>query len=529
MKDKKNSSPNLNEELKQVEKRLLQLIQKRTKLLSKIARHRMEQNKSPIDTYLEKTLWNIWKKHLQGENQRFFRQLFSILNNTSYSKAESKKSSDKPFCLYPKTHPINFSTSAPLSLFQATVSVVLSTISTTETHIEPFPLNDPLVELIKALNQAGGRISWQEDSLHAGPANLTFEGKSFFLGEHETTLYFMLALALTEAGSCKLNASPGLKILNLKPLQDFLPQLGARLTSIEPQSYNLPARLECSGKIPSEITIPSTISPFLGIGLIFTSLLLNKKLKITFANLPKEIVELDYLLQKWGVSIQTEDSTITVSPSELKCPVPFSLEADPLLSAHLLVLPYITSGSVKLEGIWPGYSPRAKFVEKLFQEIGLNFNPSDFTSQHNKALSSQFSFDLEDFKEFFPFVLALAIIQKNKAIIYHQLEDSLLEPGLELLSFLNFNFKTHPEYLEIEYSGEKNKTNKVWTSPSALWTLSYGLISFKFKGICLENPGSITQIWPKFWKIFQSIPFGQVERKIEEQKGEPSRRRIRIG
>ncbi len=219
----KKYSLSLNEELYQTEKNLLKLIQKRTRLLSKIAKNRFEQGKSPVDTLVEKKLWDIWKSSLQGENQRFFRQIFSILNNTSYLKAETKQF-DKPFCLYPpSSKEIDFHTEAPLSNFQARLSLILATLSTTEIHISPFPINDPLVELIKALNQMGGRVSWQENSLHVGPADLYFEGKSIFLGEDEFNFYLLLSLCLTQAGSCKLNGASKLKMLNLKELQDFYP------------------------------------------------------------------------------------------------------------------------------------------------------------------------------------------------------------------------------------------------------------------------------------------------------------------
>ncbi|MDK2922225.1 MAG: hypothetical protein PWR24_1782 [Desulfonauticus sp.] len=527
----KKYSLSLNEELYQTEKNLLKLIQKRTRLLSKIAKNRFEQGKSPVDTLVEKKLWDIWKSSLQGENQRFFRQIFSILNNTSYLKAETKQF-DKPFCLYPpSSKEIDFHTEAPLSNFQARLSLILATLSTTETHISPFPINDPLVELIKALNQMGGRVSWQENSLHVGPADLYFEGKSIFLGEDEFNFYLLLSLCLTQAGSCKLNGASKLKMLNLKELQDFLPTLGARLTSIEPQSYNLPARLECSGHLPSEVVLPESISEYLGIGLILASFLRQRPLKLTWSKPFSKLKELEKLARDWNLSLSIEEDTILVQPQEIKSPANFKIEADPVLSSYVLVLPHFLGGKIQLTGLWPAYSLEAQRAQKIFQEINLDFDSENFLAQKNREFLKELSLDVDQAEDFLPLATALVLSCEKGGIIYHNLKGEPLESAQELLSFLGLKYHLHPEYLEIENSQLKfqKHNDKVWTSPSPFWTLSYALISFKFKGICLSNPGIITQIWPRFWKLFQSLPLGKIETKEEvKNDNQTTKRRIRI-
>ncbi|WP_457571769.1 hypothetical protein [Desulfovulcanus sp.] len=81
----------LNEELEEIEQKLAALIKKRTRLLGKIAQKRSEKSKSIVDSGLEKKLWSLWKTHFRGENQRTYRQLFTILNTLGYGQAEKKK------------------------------------------------------------------------------------------------------------------------------------------------------------------------------------------------------------------------------------------------------------------------------------------------------------------------------------------------------------------------------------------------------------------------------------------------------
>jgi len=526
----KGQKTSLNEELRQVEKKLLSLIQKRIRLLAKIAHNRMEQNKSPVDTHLEKTLWNLWKTHLQGENQRFFRQLFSILNNTSYAKAATSKTTDKPFCLFPRTKPIDFWGPAPLHLEQAKIVLVLTAFSNTETHLSPFPLNDPLIEQIKALNQMGGSISWEENSLHAGPGKISLDNKSIFLGESEFNLYLSIALGLFQAGSCRLTAGPGLKILNIKPLQDFLPQLGARLTSIEPQSYNLPARLECSGKAPKEIVLPKEINPLFGVSLILAAIGFGQKLQLTFNDSFSVLEDLTYLAKTWNLPLSRHNNTFLIQEnSKLLTPAGFKLNADPVLSGYLLVLPYILSGQVELAGLWPDYSSDARLVQSFLSYLGIIFFPDKLKTTFQGSKLAEFSFDVGQNERIFPLILALAIIHKSKAIIYHQLQGKeILEQGCDLLMTLGFDFYSHPEYLELEFKTSPSKEKNLWVSPSPIWTLSYALISFVFKGICMENPGSVTYLWPGFWKVFQSISSGTKTNPKEENNEPNPRRRIRI-
>jgi len=521
----------LNEELRQVEKKLLSLIQKRTRLLAKIASNRMEQNKSPVDTQLEKNLWNLWKAHLQGENQRFFRQLFSLLNNTSYAKAATSKTSDKPFCLFPKTKPVDFLGPAPLHLNQAQIVLVLAAFSSTETHLSPFPLNDPLVEQIKALNQMGASISWEENSLHAGPGQITLDNKSIFLGESEFNLYLSIALGLFQAGSCRLTAGPGLKILNLKPLQDFLPQLGARLTSIEPQSYNLPARLESSGKVPKEIILPQNVNPLLGLSLILAAIGLGQKLKLSFKKPFSFLEDLIHLSKSWNLPLEQQNNTILVqAKNKILTPAGFKLDADPILSGYILVLPYLLTGRVKLNGTWPTYSSEAKLIQVFFDYLKINFVPEELKTSFQGSKVNEFNFDVEQNERLFPLALAVAIAHKHKSIIYHQLQGKeVLEHGCDLLRTLGFDFYSHPEYLELEFKNSSSKEKNLWVSPSPIWTLSYALISFAFKGICMENPGSITYLWPNFWKVFQAISSETKTTPKEEEVNAPNkRRRIRI-
>jgi 3-phosphoshikimate 1-carboxyvinyltransferase len=102
------------------------------------------------------------------------------------------------------------------------------------------------------------------------------------------------------------------------------------------------------------------------------------------------------------------------------------------------------------------------------------------------------------------------------------------EFALDLLKVLNLDFEVYPARLEI-YFQDRVHRKELWHSPDIYYTLAYALISFIYRGICLANPGSLTAIWPDFWKIFQSLPDPQnqlLSTNAGEQNDQPTRRRI---
>ena len=103
------------------------------------------------------------------------------------------------------------------------------------------PLNGPVMECLKGLNQVGARLRWEEDGrilCQGGEPdsgyNKSILDKVVHGGDDPFNLYLMLFQMVTRPARLKIIGESGLKFVDLAPIRHFLPLLGARLTSVVP-------------------------------------------------------------------------------------------------------------------------------------------------------------------------------------------------------------------------------------------------------------------------------------------------------
>ncbi|MCA1743143.1 MAG: hypothetical protein LC631_04235 [Desulfovibrionales bacterium] len=93
----KNHNLSITDELKETDKKIASLIDKRSRLLSRISQTRQQKNTSLTDAQLEKELWKVWKEEMKKSNQSIV--LLSV--SATHSQPESSCSwicCPVPFC-----------------------------------------------------------------------------------------------------------------------------------------------------------------------------------------------------------------------------------------------------------------------------------------------------------------------------------------------------------------------------------------------------------------------------------------------
>jgi 3-phosphoshikimate 1-carboxyvinyltransferase len=523
----------LTDEIKGIDKKIASLINQRSRLISRISQMRQHRSESLADVGLEKELWVVWKEELKKSNQSLVRQLYTLLNSLGYSMAE-KSSSDKPFCLYPPNIPINLDIQGPRSAADSHYTAFLCALSHEQQDLANFLINDRIIELIKLANQCGSRLSWHDNILSVqGEPATKMDGQNLFINHSLFNFYLFVCLALGSANRVKFNSSSLLKAVNLKNLQDFLPQLGARLYSIEPQSYSLPARLETSGQIPSEIYLPQEIDPKFVQALILSAPSYAKILAISYPGLEAQSFSaLFSVLKDTGISMEVKKDQVVIHPSKPSLGAK-ELSLDPLLSGFLLAMAHISHGKVSLRGLWPQKSAAANKVVELLRHCGSNITvKKQSITAEGCPKESDPLFDFTDMPELAPLAFPLALnaskAEKIEIILPAEAED--YDIIAELLSHIGYNFSAHSMGLTIFSRQISPEKNSPWNSPGPYWTLGYCLLSFDHKGICLANPGNVTSIWPGFWKIFMnlSIKLPEKNEPTGDNNGKPARKRIRV-
>ncbi|WP_028575686.1 chorismate mutase [Desulfonatronovibrio hydrogenovorans] len=523
----------LTDELKSIDRKIASLISKRSRLMGRVAKLRQQNSKSLADAALEKELWILWKEELKKSNQSLVRQLYTLVNSLGYSMAE-KASSDKPFCLYPPNAPVSLDIPGPSSISRSLYTAFLCLQTKKQVELAGFIINDNIIELIKMANQCGAGLTWQDSTLASqGGHDLDMDNQSLFINHSLQNFYLFLCLALGQANRLKFNSSSMLKTVDLKRIQHLLPQLGARLSSIEPQSYSLPARLETSGQLPREIHIPAEVDPLFVACLTLAAPSYEHGLAISYPGLGHPVFShVLSILEQTGINLSKKDQQVVVHPGQPD-PDKATIFLDPFLSGFVLAMAHLSRGKVSLSGVWPAKDPVARLVQGFLKQCGadLKVEAEKITAVHGTR-KADCMFDLTDTPEAAPLALPLALCcSSGEDMEFLMVPDTdHYHAALDFLTHAGYDFSTHSRGIRVGSHRKISEKNDPWISPDPYWILGYCLLSFKHKGICLANPGLITALWPGFWKIFTNLSgkLGEKKPSQGDLNDKPSRRRIRI-
>ncbi len=519
------------QELQSLDRKLAALIARRSRLIGGISRDRQNKNKSFADPELEKKLWQIWKKELQWVNPSLVRQAFTLLNSMGYFEAEQPLV-DKPFCLYPSRRPLDEEFLGPLDQDLVRGLASMAAICPRQSLLEGINVNDGLLELVKMANECGAGLSWRSSTLVGqGMTSVNLDRRSFFVEHSAFNFYFFLCLGLGHPCRVKFSGSAVLKTMNLRSLQNLLPSLGARLSSIEPQSYSLPAKLEAGGDIPEIIVLPMDVDPEFVKALALAATTYPAALSISYSQDAQPAVESCLrVMSRCGLKAETRrNQDLTVYPGSPCLEDIYDLPVDPLLTGFLLAMAKAGKGRVCVNGAWPKNCRKGEKILHLLEAGGLGIELDiNRIVAVDKQPGPKPVFDLTDCPEITPLVFSLALIREDPVPVKLLLPPASihLDTAADLLNLLGYNYSLDKDGLSILNRKEAPEKSPVWTSPDPVWTLSYCLLSFKFPGVCLSNPGNLSSLWQGFWKLFTNLSPKKMQ--DNDEQSQKSRRRIRI-
>ncbi|MBU1231134.1 MAG: hypothetical protein KKA55_11085 [Proteobacteria bacterium] len=510
---------------------LADLLDLDAKLLSMIARRcrivqRAAKGRQVLDRDLEKQLWAGFDKAARQQklDPRLARQLFPVLNAFGLEPQELRRAADKPFALVPRSEPADIDIPGPRSLAGTRMLAVLAAATGAPMRLSGVVLNDPLVELVKALNQAGAHLSWTTDELtnsatqgKAEDSPLRFEDVLVFAGEEPFTLYALLALALREAGRSKFAGGPGLKFLDLRSLDAVLLQLGARLAPMNPRSRGLPARLESGGSMSPRVELSAETPAQFAQALALAGWSYPEGLRLALCADPAaaaaQALALDEALSVLAlcqVAATRQDNEYVIPacrPRLLAAPV---LPLDPALVAYLLVLPSLAGGAARLGG--EVTLPEA--VRTDFAALGITVAQELGAVQAGRgALAPAQTLRMGRQAEYLPLALTLAVKAGGGRVLL-PLDAAARTNALDLLERLGVGYEDQEDALVV-LPGALQAWEGVWTSPDAYTTLALALLSFLRPGIAIDNPGSLAFVWPRFWAVYNALPL------VREQTSAP--------
>jgi 3-phosphoshikimate 1-carboxyvinyltransferase len=367
------------------------------------------------------------------------------------------------------------------------------------------------------------------------------DNKMLYAGQSRFHFYLLLSLALGRVTRVRYTGATKLKILDLRPVQELLPKLGARMTIVEPHSNGLPVRVEASGLIPAGVEIPAGVSRKFILALITAAATFEAPLTIrlheSYAGgklLRKGIAFLQEFLPGLefdGLTVSIPAEPIVLDGGQVDIPI------DPLMSLYLLVLPFFTDGQVVLRGKWPEHTPHLQNVMDILYEFGLRMtvDPDRITSRMGDR-PQQLVLDITSCQEYLPLLLAMTFGLRGPCDITFDKPGVEMEHAQDLLEALGEGYSLQPGLLRVGLPSARKPKTSPWQSPGPYWTLAGSLVSFTHPGFCLANADNIASAWPWFWKIFMNLPepqhFIRSPREDEQTDAEPDeaprRRRIKV-
>ncbi|CAK7011301.1 MAG: hypothetical protein DELT_02095 [Desulfovibrio sp.] len=534
--------PGVVTDLIELDRELMKLLVRRAKLVGKL-RGGKEHAATPAAAKAEKEVRTAWEKNAVSfsRDDKFSRQLFSLLQEIrmdSRSDVETRSA----YNLSPARRPVNVAIPGPSSVTATQMFAVLAASLGGEMVLDNVMLNDPLMDTVKALNNAGAGFSWATGArLGEGTLTHTANGKPFhmatekalYIGEEIFTAYLMAFLATGRTGKSRFTGGSALKMADLSPLRRFLPALGARLGHSVPKSNGLPASVEASGMVPDSLTLPADL-PREGVMALFcVAATWQKPVKLDCGALPlplftSALAECLPVLRACGVvdgmqgtvvSIDAATASVPASSAFATCPI------DPLVASYLLAFPAFIGGRVALGGTWDETFPQAhEALAMLIAEgLSVSVDSNGVTATVGEGASATAPRLAHLDERFLPLGLAFCAhrVLKGKCELAMPELPEGADVSLAESFFAHVGVALRDGML---VPAPTEGDNSPWTSPAPVWSFAYALCAYDRPNIGLTNHTAVTALMPSFWALYNALPDPSEKKAPEKQ--EKTRRRI---
>ncbi|MFV0421154.1 3-phosphoshikimate 1-carboxyvinyltransferase [Oleidesulfovibrio sp.] len=536
------------EEIVDLDQELFRLLSYRCRLVAKTRRPKREGTGTD-EVNNEKKIRLAWERtsaHYTGD-QRLLRQLFSMLQELDLAERK-EEDTRSDFNLAPQQRPVSVNIAGPGSAIQARIWIALAAAAGAASRIANVVITDPVVDLVKALNQSGAKLSWEGDCIISKQGSgLDFSDKVVFAGDETFNAYLLAFLALPHPGMVKFTGGHQLKLADLTPLRHFLPSLGARIAHMIPKSNGLPLRLESAGMLPDSVKVPAALPEEGLTALLLAAPAWGVNISIDLSDSPHRQTVLGAVLpalKASGADVQLHEDTLSVSPGLPSVPAETSLDIDPLLASYILALPAFTQGYVQLGGGWNSNLHGMDDAEALLKAAGIT--AKNVEEGVRSAATGDCALEtLTEGKNLTALPAQLRPLALALASHCATASGSCTLPGLEraLADLPEFREGADSFLTRLGLNAEGDTLTKPegkpqmpapWTCPDAWWAMAYALAAFKrpyAAGLRIANPGVITDLMPSFWLLYNGLPNPNMKRKPKESPDgdKPARRRIIAG
>lgn len=521
-------------ELKNLDREIIRLIIKRKRLLATLPKNGAAGR--------ERDLRSAWEEAATSESRdpRFIRDLFALLQEVEVCPAQAEKA--PAFNLAPPREPVEIDLSSPVSSRLARLYLTLAAAAGTRCSLTGLCLNASEVACLKAFNQTGAQLRWEEpDRIEctegAGVSGRTGTvlDKVVHLGNDPLNLYLFLFQMLTRPARLKLVGEGDLKFLNLAALRRLLAVLGARLTQVVPGQEGLPVRLESSAMLPDVVRPEADVPADAVTALLLASPFWDRPVTFHLEDVPGAeavLAEAEEVLQACGVRLELAGTTLKVFPGTVRTPEAPQLDMDAVVAGYLLAFPAFAGGRVTLAGRWPHTPCSDQLLDLLRQRLEVTVKATGIESRRVAACSAPAA-DPADLtalpKALVPLGLALALLtpMHNGGGEAPRLPE-FVDPAVADDFAVRAGLVREGHRLRPAGSEQDAAAQRPWAAPDAYWAWALALLSLERPQLKLSNPAAATARLPWFWKLYNALPLPADALKTPPQETPVGRVRRRI-
>ncbi|WP_027369972.1 chorismate mutase [Desulfovermiculus halophilus] len=538
MKRGQNTLQSRSSRLHSIDKKLIQLLAERSQLLARDARERKGNDKSYVDPEKEKKLWSLWRQGLEehGLNERILRRTFNLVNSLAYEQAERRE--DWVMALHPRLEAVDIDLPGPVDTVKTRLWLIMGAVLGRDVRIPGAVLNDDLIELIKACNQAGAGMSWDQEGASSGTVCPQFDHSSIFVGQDPLNFYLLLGLSLTSPAVCRFNGGARLKSESMGFLTDVLAEFGARQVFLVPGSDGVPIRVEASGQVPSKVRVPEEAPDEFVLALLLLAPVwarANGEFRLVLNADLEQFRGKHHLIPIWsqlGAVWEQDGKELIFSGSELTMPQQPEVGLDPVLAGYVLAMPAFCGGRVLLHGTFPQAGPERDAFLELSSQAGLDVDVREggIESKSGGMPKADLRLSCRQSPRLIPLALALALAGGQESILGLSSGQDMDFAAHILASLGMESEQITDQELRIRPARGRQREDLAVTAPNACWSLGLALMALAGAKVSIKNPGVLTSLWPQFWTLYKNLPRPRAkslagEDKKEESGHGPKRRR----
>ena len=533
----------------EIDREILHLISRRTHLRDALPSGRDA-------TRMERELRSVWEANAArlSRDPRLIRQVFALLQQVECAQKRSESEAEQEsFNLNPSRSPVQIFMRGLADCRRSRILGALSAGAGSTNAMTDVLLNDPLVELVKAFNHITPCLRWEDDGRLLCVADAKALNTDKVLLDRAVHVgndmfNFLLVLCVMAVRPCRLKFMGGsdLKLADLSALRHFLPAIGARFTSIVPGQEGLPARLESSGILPEEVSIPAalTYDSALAVCLGLCCAPREHSLVVELGEHPQAqeiLAELQDVLSMAHIAPRIDGFALYIAPDpkpSFTLPQDARITLDLPLASYVLAFPAFVGGKAEIEGLWPD-TPEGEACWKLLEAAGVRLSKS----KHSVVGTAdpQRRFDEPVFAPYearlpetlFPLatlLTAMGTVHSGSGRLPERVEQhGELDVVDDFLSRLDIT----REGRNLTHGQPNSLSELPWSCPSAMWAAVLAQGAFLKANLKILNPGIAVGQMPGFWQWYNTLPNPRLSRPPSSatttEPPAPTRRRIRAG